>query len=175
MAAGTRDLRAFARQIYPVLDERSYYELLGVPPSADTAAIRRAFYAAAADLHPDRYHTLADAQVKEQLETIYARACEGYRVLTSPDRRAVYDRGLAAGKLRFDATAREAPTVRNPEDLVKHPEAKKFFRLGMLCLGKKDWKGAAMNFTFARGFEPGAAVIAEKLAEAQAAQKGAPR
>ena len=38
----------------------------------------------------------------------------------------------------------------------------------MISLGSKDWKGAVMNFNFAKSFEPNAAIIKQKLAEAQA-------
>lgn len=165
----TEQLAAFVRQVFPRLDQLSYYELLGVPSGSDQAAVRTAFYRLAADLHPDRYHTLADRGLKEQLEMIYARICEGYRVLTTPDKRAAYERALNQGKKRLTTTDRESRGPQNPEDSLKHPEAKKFFRMGMICLGRKDWKGAVMNFNFARSFEPAAALIAQKLGEAQAA------
>ena len=64
----TEQLVAFVRQIFPRLDQLSYYDLLGVPSGSDQAAVRTAFYRLAADLHPDRYHTLADRALKEQLE-----------------------------------------------------------------------------------------------------------
>jgi hypothetical protein len=63
---------------------------------------------------------------------------------------------------------RESNAPPNPEDSLQHPEAKKFFRLGLMSLARKDFKGAAMNFSFARTFEPRAAVILQKLEEAQA-------
>ncbi len=160
-------LAAFVQNAYPRLDQLSYYELLGVPAVASQADVRTAFYARAASLHPDRYHTLANRELKEQLEAIYARICEGYRVLTAPDKRAAYDRLLAQGKKRLTTNEREVRGPQNPEDSLKHPEAKKFFRLGMMSLGRKDWKGAVMNFNFARSFEP-VALIDQKLAEAQA-------
>jgi len=161
-------LADYARDVYPTLQSRSYYQLLGVPKTAELPVIRNAYYAAASALHPDRYHQVDDAVMKDKLETIYARVTEAYRILMSPDKRAEYDRGLAAGKLRWDRTAREAPSSRNPEDTIKHPQAKKFFRMGMLCLGKQDWQGAVMNFNFATAYEPGVPVIAEKRREAQA-------
>lgn len=160
---------AFVRQIFPRLDQLSYYDLLGVPSGSDQTAVRTAFYRLAADLHPDRYHTLADRALKEQLEIIYARVCEGYRVLTTPDKRAAYERALNQGKRRLTVTDRESRGLQNPEDSLKHPEARKFFRMGMICLARKDWKGAIMNFNFARSFEPAAALITQKLGEAQAA------
>ena len=162
-------LTQFVRQIFPRLDQLSYYDLLGIPSGTDEAAVRAAFYRLAADFHPDRYHTLADQTLKEQLEMIYARLCEGYRVLTTPEKRVVYERMLNQGHKRLTATDRESRGPVNPEDSIKHADAKKFFRMGMICLGRKDWKGAMMNFNFARTFEPGSALIAQKLADAQAA------
>lgn len=172
-APGPAQLTAFARQVYPTLDKYSYYQLLQVTPAADASSIRASYYRIAGQLHPDRYHGLPDAQVREQLETIYARVTEAYRVLLDRSKRAVYDAGLPQGKMRYDNTGeRKSHAPRNPEDTINHAEAKKFFRLGLLCMGRKDWKGAVMNLNFARNYEPGAAVINEKLAEAQAAAKG---
>jgi curved DNA-binding protein CbpA len=169
----TANLRAFADRVYPALDERSYYQLLNVDAAAELGAIRAAYYKIAAQLHPDRFHSLGDAALKDRLETIYARNCEAYRVLSHAERRAAYDRELAGGRLRL-APGAPAPAAapRNPEDALKHAEAKKFFRLAMICLGKKDLRGALMNFNFARTFEPGAEVIRDKIAEVQAALRG---
>jgi curved DNA-binding protein CbpA len=162
-------LIAFAEQVYPMLDRYSYYQLLRVPPTADTRTIRASYYQIASQLHPDRYQRLVDPTTRDRLETIYARINEAYRVLTNPQRRAAYDGLLPRGKLRETL---ERPLKRNPEDALVHAEARKFFKLGMLCFGKRDWKGAVMNFNFAKSFEPDAAIISEKLAEAQAAAKG---
>jgi curved DNA-binding protein CbpA len=164
-------LTAFAGQVYPMLDTLSYYQLLRVVPTATADVIRASYYKIAGQLHPDRYRTLPDPVVREQLETIYARVTEGYRVLTNHDKRAVYDKALATGKFRYEASPNAPTGPRNPEDTVKDAQAKKFFRMGMMCLGKQDWKGAVLNFNFAKGIEPTAPVIAEKLAEAQAALK----
>ena len=162
-------LATFARQIYGKLDQLTYYELLGVSSVTPAADIRTAFFRMSDDLHPDRYHMMADRELKERLETIYARISEAYRVLTTPEKRATYARLLNEGKKRLTSTDRESRAPQNPEDSIKHEEAKKFFRLGMLSLARKDFKGAAMNFNFARSFEPNAAVINQKLGEAQAA------
>jgi curved DNA-binding protein CbpA len=159
-------LRQIADRIFPSLDGRSYYQLLNVPETADSRTVRAAFFKLAAQLHPDRFHTLPDPVLKERLETIYARIGEAYRVLSNVERRAGYDRTLASGSKRLDTTARESSGPRSPEDTISHPEAKKFFRLGLSCLGAKDWKGAVMNLTFAKNFEAGSAVIGERLAEA---------
>jgi DnaJ-class molecular chaperone len=168
---GEAELAAFARQVYPGLDRYSYYQLLRVAPEADARAIRASYYSIAAQLHPDRYHFLASAPMRDQLESIYARICEAYRVLTNNEKRAAYDRGLAQGRMRYDPGDGRPQGPKNPEDTFTDPQAKKFFRLGMMCLGQKDWKGAVMNFNFAKMFAPDSAVLAEKLAEAQAGGK----
>jgi curved DNA-binding protein CbpA len=165
-AAFVEALRQIADRVFPTLDGRSYYQLLNVPEKADTSAVRAAFFKLAAQLHPDRFHTLPDLALKDRLETIYARLGEAYRVLSHPERRAGYDRGLASGGKRLDTTARENTTPRAPEDSLVHPEAKKFYRMGMSCLGRKDWKGAVLNLTFAQNFEPNSALLAARLADA---------
>jgi DnaJ-class molecular chaperone len=162
-------LANFARQMYGKLDQLSYYDLLGVSSATPSADIRTAFFRMSDDLHPDRYHMMADRELKERLETIYARICEAYRVLTTPEKRTVYARLLTEGKKRLTSTDRESRAPQSPEDSIKHEEAKKFFRLGMLSLARKDFKGAVMNFNFARSFEPQAVIINQKLGEAQAA------
>ena len=161
-------LEQFVQQIYGRLDQLTYYEILGVPSGASVADIRAAFYRMSHDLHPDRYHRIDNRELRDRLETIYARMCEGYRVLTTPERRVAYARVLTEGKKRLSTMDRDSRGPQNPEDTIKHEEAKKFFRLGMISLGSKDWKGAAMNFNFAKSFEPNAAIIKQKLAEAQA-------
>jgi DnaJ-class molecular chaperone len=167
--SGPPGLLAFAEQVYPALDRYSYYQLLRVDPKADVRTIRASYYKIATQLHPDRYQSLVDAGTRDRLETIYARITEGYRVLTNREKRDAYDAGLTKGRLRETA---ERQLKKAPEDALSHPEAKKFFRLGLICFGNHDWKGAVMNFNFARSFEPDAPVIAEKLAEAQVAAKG---
>lgn len=161
-------LEQFAHQIFGKLEQLSYFDLLGVPTGATVAEVRGAFYRMSQDLHPDRYHRIDNRELRDRLETIYARMCEGYRVLITPERRTAYMRALADGKKRLAATDRESRGPQSPEDAIKHEEAKKFFRLGMISLGSKDWKGAVMSFNFAKSFEPDAAIIKQKLAEAQA-------
>jgi len=70
------------------------YERLGVPVTADTDAIKKAYRRLALQLHPDR-HGSSDANKEEQ----FKRVVEAYDILKDDALRRVYDRqGLEAAK-----------------------------------------------------------------------------
>ena len=73
-----------------------YYELLGVPRSADERAIKAAYRKVAMDCHPDRHGGCADK------EAHFKAVSEAYDVLKDPQKRAAYDR---FGKAAFNGGA----------------------------------------------------------------------
>lgn len=86
----------------------SHYEVLGVTPTADEAAVRRAYVALARQHHPDRAG--GDAARMRALN-------EAWATLGDPVRRARYDRAIA----RSDAQPVTAPPAaarpwRGPDD-----------------------------------------------------------
>ncbi|MDP9019496.1 MAG: J domain-containing protein [Actinomycetota bacterium] len=96
---------------------RSYYDVLGVPPTASADAIRRAYRGGARELHPDRRpgasseESAAAARAMQELN-------EAWRVLGDPVRRSRYDRALVEA-------ARPAPPVPpvDGEQLYRQPRA----------------------------------------------------
>jgi molecular chaperone DnaJ len=74
---------------------RDYYEVLGVPRSADEAEIKKSFRRLARELHPDVNSHDPNAEEK------FKEAAEAYEVLSDSERRATYDRyghdGLRSG------------------------------------------------------------------------------
>jgi DnaJ-class molecular chaperone len=62
-----------------------YYEVLGIPRDADEETIRRAFYAAARECHPDVSDSPDAARRFREL-------AEAYSVLSKPSSRLLYDR-----------------------------------------------------------------------------------
>ena len=70
--------------------DRDYYELLGVPRDADETTIKKAFRRLARQLHPD---VSDDAET----EVRFREVTEAYEVLSSSERRALYDRYGHAG------------------------------------------------------------------------------
>ncbi len=75
----------------------THYEVLGVPPSASPAEVRRAYVRAARVAHPD-FHTDADATTRSGAEERMRRVNQAWAVLGDDDRRRAYDRTLAEGE-----------------------------------------------------------------------------
>ncbi len=169
----TTALLQYLAEVAPDLDLYSYYQLLGLPEDAPPAVVRSTFYSKAAELHPDRFPDLTDPQARQQLVSIYARIAEGYRILSDARKRAAYDQGLAAGRMRYADGERERKGPRNPEESLTSDPAKKFLRLALQARDAGDLKGAIMNLGFARSFEPGAEVLASLAAQLDALSKRA--
>ena len=73
------------------IDPVTHYDVLGVPPTASTAEIRKAYVRLARRHHPDFYAT-ADATSRAASEREMRRINEAWAVLSDPDRRRDYDR-----------------------------------------------------------------------------------
>jgi len=171
--AGDADRRAaiasFIETAYARIDEADGYYILGVSRDASAMQIRAAYYRLAARLHPDLHGSWMEPALKRKLTTVYSRVVEAYKVLSDGARRAQYDKGLAEGKLRWDADAGARPKIHRPEDDIENPNAKKFFLLGLAALRTGNATSAVVNLRFALSVEPGNQRILDELAKAEAA------
>lgn len=66
--------------------KKDYYEVLGVPKTADADSIKKAYRKLAMQHHPDRNPDDKAAEEK------FKEAAEAYEILSDPDKRARYDR-----------------------------------------------------------------------------------
>ena len=71
--------------------KRDYYEVLGVPKSADEKEIKKAYRKVAMKFHPDKNPDNKEAEEK------FKEAAEAYEVLSDADKKARYDRFGHAG------------------------------------------------------------------------------
>lgn len=127
------------RQWAAAIGAATYYEILGVLEIADEGAIRHAFHEFALAFHPD-VHLGAPEPVRRNVQHIFRRGAEAYRVLVDPDLRKRYDMALARGRLRLEEAAAWEPSeehegagmgLKSLEDLCKTPAAR-------LCARRAD-------------------------------------
>lgn len=153
-----------------VLDDSTYYELLGVLPIADALAIREAFRDFALAFHPD-VHPDASSELRLSLQRIFQRGAEAYRVLSDSDLRLYYDMGLDKGVLRLDksrvpkrpslAPGPARPLAEICRSAGGRASAKKASRL----IDEGDLAGAKTELERALAFEGGqSAELSERIA-----------
>jgi hypothetical protein len=83
----------------------THYEVLGVPPTAARADVRRAFLALARREHPD-VHATADAATRRSAQARMQAVNDAWAVLGDTQRRAAYDAELRRAASRFTAEPR---------------------------------------------------------------------
>lgn len=118
-----------------VLDDSTYYEILGVLEIADEAGIREAFHRFSLAFHPD-VHVGAGEDLLSVTRRLFQRGAEAYRVLSHPELRMRYDMALAKGHLRLegDDVPKQpaiATGVKSLDELCRSAAAK-------LCAQKAD-------------------------------------
>ncbi len=136
-----------------LLDQSSYYEVLGLLEIADTEAVRKAFHEFAVAFHPDGFPD-ADNETADALLRIFQRGAEAYRVLSRADSRADYDLALAKGQLRLDDTIAPAPLsrdsdIRSLDELCRSPAARRYAKRAEELISKGDLLAAKRELQMA--------------------------
>jgi DnaJ-class molecular chaperone len=164
--AAREAIRGWIEQQFVELDQKSYYQLLGIDRNADERQVVNAYYHMVARFHPDNYVDALDGDTRGKLVTLYSRLVEGYLVLRNPHKRAQYGKLLEQNKLRFTAAEERAPK-KDPDGDVVNASARRFFKLGKAALSAGDAKGALMNLKLALSVEPENAAILAEIARAE--------
>lgn len=76
------------------LDRVDHYELLELPRTADSRALKGAYAALAAQFHPDRYFGRVLGSFKPKLEKLFTQITEAHDTLLDPERRSGYDASI---------------------------------------------------------------------------------
>ena len=91
------EFQAELRDLARALPALNYYELLGLEPDADDAAVRDAFFECSKRFHPDRYFKKQTGIYGPLLTEIYKRVVAANDVLRDQPLRKSYDRLLDEG------------------------------------------------------------------------------
>lgn len=152
MPTGSLEEAARLLQWCEVIDESSYYEILGVLEGADALAVKSAFHKFALAFHPDN-HLDAPDEVRDAARLVFRRGAEAYRVLSDAGLRAKYDLSLARGHLRL--ASGEIPkaaldgALQSLEDVARTAAAKLCARRADGYLGAGDLAAAKRELKMA--------------------------
>jgi len=157
-----------------LLNELDYYKILQVDPLSPMEVIERAYRAEARKLHPDRFASHPDREIKRSANKIYRMVLESWNTLSDPDARDAYDTELEDGRRRMSEEAKKAAEeaaarAANPIHAAQTEKGLKFWRMALRNWHDKEYSGCKMNIQFALNFEPDNEVFKEWLEKAGAA------
>jgi curved DNA-binding protein CbpA len=165
----SEEFKAEVRDFARVLPNLGFYEVLGVPVSADLESIRVAFSERSRAYHPDRFFGRDLGPYGGLLNEIIKRVLAAYEVLKDVELREAYDRCL-----RRDPPAppqppaaspplRRRPARKRPDAILRglqrqleltRSKARRHFHEAMRVMGEGDLKRAHALLRLALIFDP---------------------
>jgi len=128
LSATSREPRGREQSSRPASDtastgDQTYYDLLGVPYTATSTELTRAYRAAIKRVHPDRHHPEQRAAAEEQAK----RLNHAYATLSKPLTRQAYDRTIRAQVVQDQIMGRYAGGFLVPQETAD-PAARRLRR-----------------------------------------------
>jgi DnaJ-like protein len=160
------NFRARVDDLHARMEHLSYYDLLGLQPGATAPDVKRAYFACAEEFHPDRFLAHRDGELRDKVYELFKRMCEGFKLLSDPERRHAYDAGLSEGQVRVTTTERHKGGPRSLADVAHTTAGRKYAQAADDAERKHNWSSAKMYWSLAAQTEPDNAELAAKLAEA---------
>lgn len=171
------DQRAAIDLAWQGVEDKSFYEILLLPRSADAKAIKRAYYRLSKEYHPDKFYRKNLGGYKAKLELIFNKITEAYRVLSDVDARADYDSLMfgapepEAAPGAEDASAPEAAGVSQASttvDFVPEAEKRRQAKLKARRAAAAEKRKKQSRPVFMQNFQK---ELAERIAKARRAMK----
>lgn len=146
--------REKVQQAHASMARQDHYEVLGVARTASPRELKHAYFRLAKGYHPDRHFDPAMADLKTTLETLFDHIHKAYETLSSPEKRAAYDRELSS-----QAAKSGGFVERHAEEYVenyaeKAARAAEQFRSGMHDFKRGNYWSAVELFTWATRLDP---------------------
>jgi curved DNA-binding protein CbpA len=102
------DLNKFLKRLR---DAENYYEVIELPPTAQSSEIKEAYYAMARRYHPDRFHLKSGTSLHAEISSAFAQVTQAYETLTDANARSVYDQTLQRSNAFSKTTEKAEPAV----------------------------------------------------------------
>ncbi len=122
-------------ELFLRLETDNYYELLGVPRTADDVAIRLAYHTLVKKFHVDHVRERLDAEMTEKALGVMQALTVAYETLSSPGQRVDYNRRLTGEGAELKE--RRITTIL---------AAERAFNIGMGAMRKQDFPDAERAF-----------------------------
>jgi curved DNA-binding protein CbpA len=103
--------------MYQKYESLGYYGILGVSNTATTSEIKKAYYRAAKEFHPDKHFQLSE-DIKGKLNTIFTYITNAYSTLISPELRRQYD-SMSHTRTRITTSKTDMALERFSQGLVE--------------------------------------------------------
>jgi tetratricopeptide (TPR) repeat protein len=171
------------------LETEDLFALLGVPPGAEPAAVKAAFYELSRRYHPDRFFGRNLGSFRPRLERIFRRLNEAHATLTEPEKRRAWlvahpqlartptpVRPTPSPEERLEAAWAVLDEGRDAERrarLARHPYLLRTGRMrdalvrGRELLARGEYETAVNELGRAQQLEPGNREVAGLLGEAR--------
>jgi hypothetical protein len=160
----SHDVKALIAQRLKLLDHGAdHFKLLGVTETASPDALRKAYFALARQLHPDRLAALGISDDGKHAQRLFAQINSGFAILSDQARRARYVDVLRRG----GEAAVRAEQARAEELAGRILEAEEAFRRGERALRRDQPQAAIAELEVAIRHNPDEADYHALLAWAQ--------
>lgn len=130
-------------ELYLRVDNSSHYGILGVDKHAKEMTVKLAYHGIVKKLHEDKLADRLDPELREKAVRVVQAVTAAYEVLSSPKKRAEYDRRLTGGG--DELKERRITTILAAERAFNH---------GMLALRRQAHGDAEKNFAEAAELFP---------------------
>ncbi len=126
--AAAAALRVEIEKLRSSLGEVDHYQILGIEKAANPANIKKAYFKAAKQYHPDTLARLGLEALRKDASEVFARIAEAFEVLSDPEQRKEYDARLRGELSEVDAK--------------RLAQAETSYRKGEILLRMGDFAGA---------------------------------
>ncbi len=148
-----RNLEAEVSWRMTEIGKKTYYEILGISPSATRADIVKAYDGLSLRFHPDRLSAMsAEGAARAMADQFYIYVTEAYQVLSKAESRRRYDASLTKGSLRLEHA--EKAEEKDLMDVASNASARRYVSMAKRELSRGKVKNALMLLDMACSVDP---------------------